>query len=115
MGVLAENPSEALTPKPYLRCYSDLVMSDREIVDIYLFLWSLSGRVIRRTSRSSTTDPIGTSAGPLPRLRGHRGQSQLRQRRRLFVELALDDAPCTEAGAVEGEAHERGTRRVTVD
>ena len=41
MGVLAEDPSEALAPKKYLRCYSEPVMSDREIADIYLFL---SGR-----------------------------------------------------------------------
>lgn len=40
MGVLAEDPSEALTPKPSLRCYS----ADREIADIDLFLRSLSGR-----------------------------------------------------------------------
>jgi hypothetical protein len=44
MGVLAEDPSEALTPKPYLHCYSEPVMSDREIADIYLFPQSLSGR-----------------------------------------------------------------------
>jgi hypothetical protein len=44
MGVLAEDPSEALTPKPYLHCYSEPVMSDREIADIYLFPESLSGR-----------------------------------------------------------------------
>jgi hypothetical protein len=44
MGVLAEDPSEALTPKPHLRCYSEPVMSDREIADLYLFLRSLSGR-----------------------------------------------------------------------
>jgi hypothetical protein len=44
MGVLAEDPSEALTPKPYLRCHPEPVMSDREIADIYLFLQSLSGR-----------------------------------------------------------------------
>lgn len=44
MGVLAEDPSEALVPKPYLRCYSEPVASDREIADIYLFLQSLSGR-----------------------------------------------------------------------
>ena len=44
MGVLAEDPSEALTPKPYLRCYSESVMPEREIADTYLFLQSLSGR-----------------------------------------------------------------------
>ena len=44
MGVFAEDPSEALTPKPYLRCYSEPVMSEREIADTYLFLQSLSGR-----------------------------------------------------------------------
>ena len=44
MGVFAEDPSEALTPKPYLHCYSEPVMSDREIADIYLFPESLSGR-----------------------------------------------------------------------
>jgi hypothetical protein len=44
MGVLAEDPSEALVPKRYLRCYSEPVVSDREIADIYLFLQSLSGR-----------------------------------------------------------------------
>ena len=44
MGVLAEDPSEALTPKPHLRCYSEPVMSDREIADIDLLLQSLSGR-----------------------------------------------------------------------
>ena len=44
MGVLAEDPSEALTPKLYVRCYSEPVMSDREIADLYLFLRSLSGR-----------------------------------------------------------------------
>jgi hypothetical protein len=44
MGVLAEDPSEAVAPKKYLRCYSEPVMSDREIADIDLFLQSLSGR-----------------------------------------------------------------------
>ena len=44
MGVLAEDPSKALTPKPYLRCYSEPVMPEREIADTYLFLQSLSGR-----------------------------------------------------------------------
>ena len=44
MGVLAEDPSEALTPKPLLRCYSEPAMSDREIADIDLFLQSLAGR-----------------------------------------------------------------------
>ena len=44
MGVLAEDPSEALTPKPYLRCYSEPIMSDRETADIDLFLRPLSGR-----------------------------------------------------------------------
>ena len=44
MGVLAEDPSEALAPKTYLRCYSEPVMSDREIADIDLLLQSLSGR-----------------------------------------------------------------------
>ena len=31
-------------PKPYLRCYSEPVASDREIADIYLLVQSLSGR-----------------------------------------------------------------------
>jgi hypothetical protein len=44
MGVLAEDPSEAVAPKKYLRCYSEPVMSDREIADIDLFLQSLSGQ-----------------------------------------------------------------------
>jgi hypothetical protein len=44
MGVLAEDPSEALAPKTYLRCCSEPVMSDREIADIDLLLQSLSGR-----------------------------------------------------------------------
>jgi hypothetical protein len=44
MGVLAEDPSEALAQKTYLRCYSEPVMSDREIADIDLLLQSLSGR-----------------------------------------------------------------------
>ena len=44
MGVLAEDPSEALAPKPHLLCYSEPIMSDREIADIDLFLQSLSGR-----------------------------------------------------------------------
>ena len=34
---------------------------------------------------------------------------------RFLLELALDDAARADAGAVEGEAHERRVRRVAVD
>ena len=58
----------------------------------------------RKTSQSSTTDDCSRcSSGRLSRLRRHRRGSQPRLHRCLFIELAFDDAPGAETGAVEGK------------
>jgi hypothetical protein len=75
-------------PSKDMLAYSEPVMPDKEIADIIAILNDLN-RVGR--SRSS--------------MRLRRGRP--RPRRRLFVELALDNAPRAEAGAVKGEAHQR--------